>query len=56
MLGPESPSITLKCMSQCARVFGCGVVFHVRLAVSSRILCGTCTRPLIADTRHAMQT
>lgn len=50
------PSITLKCMSQCARVIGCSVAFHVRLAASSRILRGTCTRCSIVDTRHAMQT
>jgi hypothetical protein len=27
--------------SQCTRVVDCGVVFHCRLAVSPRILCGT---------------
>lgn len=41
--------------SQCTRVIDCGVVFHCRLAVSPRILCGTCTRASIVDTRHAMQ-
>jgi hypothetical protein len=42
--------------SQCTRVVDCSVVFHCRLAVSPRILCGTCTRASIVDTCHAMRT
>jgi hypothetical protein len=56
MLGLNLPSFTLNaCLNAPGSSIG-GVVFHVRLAVSSRILRGTCTRPWIVDTRHAMRT